>query len=104
MPDIGDAQVKSEGRRDELIFEQQLNEVCLLIDFVSGRSDRSLSNLKIRDPDTAQDLSAAEILQEISQMRFPDHSKPKATSRNSTLLLLAKDQLSALAQPREDLR
>jgi hypothetical protein len=59
--------------------------------------DRSLPNLKIRDPDTGKDLSAGEIIEEISQTRFPpDHSKPKTTSRNSTILLLAKDQLSAL--------
>jgi hypothetical protein len=87
-------------RRDELIFEQDLNEVYLLIDFVSGRCDRSLSALKVRDPDTGKELSTSEIVEAISQIRYPpDRSKPQATSRNSAILLLAKDQLSALAQP-----
>src|SRR5213082_3061835 len=32
---------------DKLIFEQNLDEVHLLVDFVSGRADRSLATLAI---------------------------------------------------------
>jgi hypothetical protein len=93
MPDIHDVQTKdksgseSEEARDELIFHQDLNEVYLLMDFVSGRSDRSLSTLKITDPGTDKELSASETVEAISQMRYPpDSSKRTATSRNSTIL------------------
>jgi len=34
---------------DRLIFEQDLNEVHLLIDFVSGRADRTLTTLTMPD-------------------------------------------------------
>src|SRR5215469_6229330 len=91
---------ENEKTRDELIFQQDLNEVYLLMDFVSGRSDRSLSTLKITDPGTGNELSTSEVVEAISQMRYPsDRSKSIATSRNSTILQLAKDQLSALARP-----
>ena len=81
----------SENARDELIFDQDLNEVYLLIDFISGQSNHSLSTLKIKDPDSDKELSAVQILEAISQMRYPpDRSKPRATFRNSTILLLAK--------------
>jgi hypothetical protein len=106
MPDIYEVQTQdkpaseNEEARDGLIFQQDLNEVYLLMDFVSGRSDRSLSALRISDPGTGKELSTSEIVESISQMRYPpDHSKPIATSRNSTILQLAKDQLSALARP-----
>src|SRR6516225_8743480 len=99
MPDTYEVQTKDKSAsengeaRDELIFQQDLNEVYLLMDFVSGRSDRSLSTLKITDPDTRKELSASEIVEAISQMRYPpDVSKRIATSRNSTILQLAKDQ------------
>jgi hypothetical protein len=59
--------------RDQLIFDQNLNEVYLLIDFISGRSDRSLSSLSISNPKSAtnENFKAAEIVERITAMRYP---------------------------------
>ena len=85
----------------ERLFDQELNEVALLIDFVSGRSDRSLSALTISDPDNnTKALSAAEIVKRIGTMRYPTPPDEEvANARNAAILLLVKDQLSYLAKP-----
>src|SRR3954447_6908933 len=59
--------------RDQLIFDQNLNEVYLLIDFISGRSDRSLSSLSIPNPKgaTSETFKAAEIVERIAARRYP---------------------------------
>jgi hypothetical protein len=85
---------------DRLIFEQDLNEVHLLIDFISGRSDRSLSTLAMPDPlNPTHMLSSGEIVQRITRMRYPPDKNPVFNSQNAAILLLAKDRLTALAAP-----
>jgi hypothetical protein len=85
---------------DELIFRQDLNEVHLLIDFVSGRADRSLSTLTMPDPDDAKKiLTSGEIVEAITTMRYPPGKSSALNGRNAAILLLAKDRLSALAFP-----
>ena len=85
----------------EGLFDQELNEVALLIDFISGRSDRSLSALAIPDPDDrTKTLTFAEVVERVSSMRYPPPPATEvANARNSAILLLAKDQLSYLASP-----
>ena len=57
---------------DELIFRQDLNEVHLLIDFISGRADRSLSTLSMPHPTTPdKTMTSGEIAEAISKMRYP---------------------------------
>ena len=85
---------------EELIFKQDLNEVHLLIDFVSGRADRSLSTLSMRDPgDPAKTMTSGEIIKAIAEMRYPPKGTDAVNARNAAILLVAKDQLSALATP-----
>ena len=85
---------------DELIFRQDLNEVHLLIDFVSGRADRSLSTLSMPEPgDSGRTMSSSEVVRRISQMRFPPDDGPVVNAQNAAILLMAKDRLSALASP-----
>jgi hypothetical protein len=85
---------------DELLFKQDLNEVHLLIDFVSGRSDRSLSSLSMPDPDNpAKTMTSGEILKAIAEMRYPPSGTEAVNARNATILLVAKDRLSFLAMP-----
>lgn len=96
---------ESEQLLDELIFKQDLNEVHLLIDFVSGRSDRSLSTLAMPNPHKDQQypndtLSASEIVMRIAQMRYPPNKDDAVVnSQNAAILLMAKDRLSTLASP-----
>src|SRR4051794_5953463 len=92
--------------RDQLIFDQNLNEVYLLIDFISGRSDRSLSSLSIPNPKgaTSETFKAAEIVERIAAMRYPPKMQSGTpeqipNAEDAALLLLAKDQLSYLARP-----
>ena len=92
--------IPDEDVLEELIFKQDLNEVHLLIDFVSGRADRSLSTLSMRDPgDPAKTMTSVEIIKAIAEMRYPPKGTDAVNARNAAILLVAKDQLSALATP-----
>jgi hypothetical protein len=85
---------------DELIFRQYLDEVHLLMDFVSGRSDRSLTSLAMPNPTTPGDtMTSGAIVQAISEMRYPPGADSAINARNAAILLMAKDRLSALADP-----
>jgi hypothetical protein len=93
---------------DELYFKRDLNEVHLLIDFVSGRPDRSLEHLTLPDPDPAQPtfgraLSVGEILERIAWMRYPPGNDRVINSKNAAFLIVAKDHLTALASPARSL-
>ncbi len=92
--------IPDEDVLEELIFKQDLNEVHLLIDFVSGRADRSLGTLSMRDPgDPAKTMTSGEIIKAIAEMRYPPKGTDAVNARNAAILLVAKDQLSALATP-----
>src|SRR3954468_21500572 len=95
----------SRQAREELIFAHDLNEVYLLVDFVSGRSDRSLSTLSINDPDDKKtSLTTSEVVRAISSMRYPTPPHEEvANARNAAILLLVKDQLSSVARPARSL-
>src|SRR3954454_8054724 len=83
-----------------VLFKKDLNEVHLLIDLVSGRADRSLSILSMPDPDhPSVILTSAEILRRITLMRYPPKNTDAMNAANATILLMAKDRLSALADP-----
>jgi hypothetical protein len=85
---------------NELIFRQDLNEVHLLIDFISSRADRSLAALAMPDPEQpATTLHSADIVKRIMQMRYPPDDNPVVNSTNAAILLISKDKLSALASP-----
>lgn len=85
---------------DELIFRQDLNEIGILIDFLSGRNDRSLQTLSMPDPeDPGKTMTAVEIIEAITKMRYSPEGTPTVNSRNAAILLMTKDQLNALAHP-----
>jgi hypothetical protein len=85
---------------DELIFRQDLNEVHLLIDFISGRADRSLLTLAMPDPQRPKKMmTSGEIVEAITKMRYPPDKSQTVNARNAAILLMAKDRLSALANP-----
>lgn len=90
---------------DRVIFGQELYEVYLLIDHVSGRADRNLSSLTVPNPNKGMPnegdtLSSGEIVKKIAAMRYPpDPATPVANAENAAVLLLTKDRLTALAHP-----
>ena len=91
---------RDEKRLRKLIFRQDLNEVHLLIDFISGRADRSLTTLAMPDPtQPSRMMGSGEIVQRLTQMRYPPDDNDVVTSQNAAILLMAKDRLSALAAP-----
>jgi hypothetical protein len=83
---------------DELYFRRDLNEVHLLIDFISGRPERSLDRLTMPGPGGAS-MTASEIVERIASMRYPPEPDPVINAKNAAFLLVAKDHLSALASP-----
>ncbi|HWD57419.1 MAG TPA: hypothetical protein VG308_04010 [Stellaceae bacterium] len=90
---------------EALIFEQELNEVYLLIDYISGRGDRNLGSLTVPNPNKELEgepdtLSSGEVVKKLAAMRYPpDPDTPVMNAQNAAVLLLAKDRLTALADP-----
>ncbi|MGF6778293.1 hypothetical protein [Paraburkholderia sp. GAS334] len=94
------------GTFDELIFKRDLNEVHLLLDFISGRPDVHITDLgDVRFPDrngaNGAFLSAYQLIKRICEMRYPPQAVQDATDKadNSALLLSVKDKLNAIAYP-----
>lgn len=92
-------QVRSavEERFDQIIFLRDLYEVHLLIDFISGRTDKTLDDLEVSDT-TDEKLKGIKVIQKITSMRYPP-DPPPAKSGNAAFLLAAKNNLTMLAQP-----
>ena len=88
---------------DEVIFKRDLDEVHLLLDYVSGRTDKSLADLKIADdadPDGKKMLSTRAIVERITQIRYPPDSRNTGkNAQDAAFLLVVKDQLNGLADP-----
>ena len=88
---------------DEFVFRRLLDEVYLLMDFVSGRADKSITGLTgIRIPGdaaAANEAAADDIITHISTLRFPPAETQPLTARNAAFLLMVKDRLNRLASP-----
>jgi hypothetical protein len=102
--EIGDANLEQPGNDakliDELIFRQYLDEVHLLMDFVSGRGDRPLTTLAIPHPSVPGEImTSGAIAQAVSEMRYPPGPDSAANAQNAAILLMVKDRLNALADP-----
>ncbi len=97
--------VDDDRAMQEEMFWRDLNEVHLLMDYISGRADKSLSDLKdVLNPDStagnsAATLSAPDALQRVCLIRFPPDSSPEKKASDAALLLLVKDRLNALSAP-----
>jgi hypothetical protein len=104
-PPARDTGARDTGRDDivqEEMFWRDLNEVHLLMDFISGRNDKSLLDLKdIPDltPGAKEPLTAREALHRICLIRFPPVGSPDDKADQAALLLFVKDRLNAMAFP-----
>ena len=88
---------------DEL-FRRDLSEVHLLIDYISGRADKSLAGLK----DIAGfDSNGAEVssmppqraVEEICKISYPPGGSLEANAQQAAFMLMVKDKLNELADP-----
>jgi hypothetical protein len=86
---------------DDLIFQQELNEVYLLLDFISGRPDKHLSDLegKMVDRSTSTTMSMTAILERVSLLRYPPQTAEPKKAQDAAFLLTLKDALNSLAYP-----
>jgi hypothetical protein len=83
------------------MFRRELNEVHLLMDFISGRADKSLAELRdVPDPDRPGEmLKPDEAVRRVCEIRFPPTGTDESKARQAALLLSVKDKLNALADP-----
>lgn len=88
---------------EEIVFKRELNEVYLLIDFISGRADQSLDRLTdLTGPEAAAHdppLAPSEVISTICRFRYPPDGTPEVNARNAAFLLRVKDKLNRLASP-----
>ena len=84
---------------EELVYRQDLNEVFLLLDFISGRPDKRLSDLdnKIAGSHKGDKLRSPEIIARVSRMRYPLHAENGERAKEAALLLKMKDWLNWMA-------
>jgi hypothetical protein len=88
---------------EELVYRQDLNEVYLLLDFISGRPDKRLSDLdnKISGSERGDKgkLGSAEIIARVSNMRYPPYRPEQERASEAAFLLELKDWLNWMAYP-----
>jgi hypothetical protein len=82
-------------RVQDFIFARELAEVYLLLDHLSGRSDKSLT-AAIGD---GKDDTGSEWIQKICAIGWPPKGTLVEQSAQAATLLLAKDRLNAAANP-----
>lgn len=94
------------GAFDELIFKRDLNEVHLLLDFISGRPDSHVWDIgDVKFPDRSVGngafLTAYQVIERICELRFPPPAGQETPVKadNAALLLCVKDKLNAVAYP-----
>ncbi|WP_156634179.1 hypothetical protein [Methylobacterium sp. Leaf113] len=87
---------------DKLVFGQDLAEVTLLLDFISGRRDIKLAELDGRfynDANPKVALTTAEVIRKVSELKYPPQKPPREKSEDAAFLLLLKDALNSIAYP-----
>lgn len=87
---------------DELIFKRELNEVYLLLDYISGRPDAHIWNLDVdvpveQNPDIKE--TPFNLYLRISTMRYPPERSATIKAYDATILLYVKDRLNSIAAP-----
>jgi hypothetical protein len=76
------------------IFARELSEVYLLLDYISGRSDKSLTALLKKNSDSEPDW-----IQRVCEIGWPPTGTAVQKADQAALLLEAKDCLNAAAKP-----
>ncbi|MBI3514385.1 MAG: hypothetical protein HY060_10025 [Proteobacteria bacterium] len=95
---------KTNEARDLFFFHELLDEVYLLLDFVSGNCAKQLDDLAdiwVPDapPESAAKSTPAQILAHIAKVRYPPEGSFTANAQDAAFLLLVKDKLTRMAAP-----
>jgi hypothetical protein len=81
----------------EALIERDLNDVYLLMDHLSGRPDRCISDLVLENPaDPAKPLP---LIDEVCKIRWPLPEEQMAHARQAAILFKARDRLNQFASP-----
>jgi hypothetical protein len=87
---------------DELNFKRDVNEGFLLIDYVSGRSEKSLKDLdidKLEIPGKQPPATSSQVWRKFCEIRYPPTPETGIKAENAAFVLEMKDRLNALARP-----
>ena len=88
---------------DQIVFKRDLDEVHLLLDHVSGQTDKSLDSLKVADetdPTGQKAMSTRAVVERITSIRYPPAGTPSVpTASDAAFLMVVKDQLNGMAHP-----
>jgi hypothetical protein len=85
-------------RVQDFIFGRELAEVYLLLDYLSGRSDKSLTTA-IAGEDKKDPSSGSKWIEEICKICWPPEGSSTEKDKQAATLLLAKDRLNTAAYP-----
>lgn len=91
---------------DQLIFKHELNEVYLMMDFLSGRADKSISSIGEKIPDQAnpgKKLTADQVISRIAGICYPPPNSTSGVDSDATFLLIVKDHLNTMIYPAKGL-
>lgn len=108
---------KNEERQLEFQLDlhwREMNEVHLLLDFVSGRSDKSLgalTDIPDRSPGVSPQAGTSGppfmpwdlVVAKICAIRFPPEGGSQQRAQDAAFLLVVKDRLNAIADPAKGL-
>jgi hypothetical protein len=92
--DVEGAGVRGPERIQDFIFARELSEVYLLLDHVSGRSDKSLAAITGESVEDEADWIAR-----ICEIGWPPTGTVIQRAAQAAILLRAKDRLNAAAKP-----
>ncbi|MEX3936332.1 hypothetical protein AB4Y32_31875 [Paraburkholderia phymatum] len=93
---------KASSSFDELIFKRELNEVHLLLDFISGRPEVHIGSIDLKMPKPGypnETLNTFETITYVCKLRYPPDSNVSNRAADAALVTLVKDKLSSLAYP-----
>jgi len=95
---------------DDIIFKRDVNEGFLLIDYISGRSEKSLKDLDTGQlempgrpppatPGPPPPVTPSQVWQKFCEIGYPPVPEPRPKAENAAFVLEVKDRLNALARP-----
>src|SRR5262245_37171637 len=88
-----DASAPQKGRIQDFIFGRELAEVYLLLDHVSGRSDKNLATA------FGTEAEGKATIRDICAIGWPPEPGKTPRAEDASILLMAKDRLNAAAKP-----
>jgi hypothetical protein len=89
------AQERGQERMQDFIFARELAEVYLLLDHLSGRSDKRLTEAFGEKADNPENVT----IRKICEIGWPPKGTAIEQGEQAETLLLAKDRLNAAAKP-----